>query len=101
MLAGRLNILYLPFVIQLTKPGEKKPPAGQKWSCRLQSDFEEVLECAFSLPVLISVEKGINQARYPSLMGIMQAKKKPLHIEPVSRLTSEQTPENDIIFHSF
>ena len=102
MLAQRLNVLYLPFVIQLTKPDEQNP-ISQKWSCCLQSDFEEILECTFSLPVLISVEKGINQARYPSLMGIMQAKKKPLSIKPVSQLLSseQQALENDLLFHSF
>lgn len=31
-----------------------------------------------TLPVVISVDKGINEPRYPTLKGIMQAKKKPL-----------------------
>jgi electron transfer flavoprotein beta subunit len=31
-----------------------------------------------SLPAVISCEKGLNEPRYPSLKGIMQAKKKPL-----------------------
>lgn len=31
-----------------------------------------------SLPLIISVDKGINEPRYPTLKGIMQAKKKPL-----------------------
>ena len=33
---------------------------------------------AGSLPAVFSAEKGLNEPRYPSLKGIMQAKKKPL-----------------------
>ena len=31
-----------------------------------------------SLPAVLTCEKGLNEPRYPSLKGIMQAKKKPL-----------------------
>jgi len=37
---------------------------------------EEVV--AMKLPCLISCEKGLNEARYPSLPGLMKAKKKPI-----------------------
>lgn len=43
---------------------------------RLIEGAEEVIET--SLPVVLSVDKGINEPRYPTLKGIMQAKKKPL-----------------------
>lgn len=36
----------------------------------------EVIEAA--LPVVISAQKGLNEPRYPSVAGIMKAKKKPL-----------------------
>ncbi|MCG8469817.1 MAG: electron transfer flavoprotein subunit beta/FixA family protein [Gemmatimonadetes bacterium] len=36
----------------------------------------EVIE--FSLPAVVSTQKGLNEPRYPSLKGIMAAKKKPL-----------------------
>lgn len=36
----------------------------------------EVIEAAF--PVVISAQKGLNEPRYPSVAGIMKAKKKPL-----------------------
>ena len=36
----------------------------------------EVVE--FDLPGLVSAQKGLNEPRYPSLKGIMAAKKKPL-----------------------
>ena len=37
---------------------------------------EETLEV--SLPVLVTTQQGLNEPRYPSLPGIMKAKKKPL-----------------------
>ena len=36
----------------------------------------EVIET--SLPVLVTAQQGLNEPRYPSLPGIMKAKKKPL-----------------------
>ena len=35
-------------------------------------------------PLLISADKGLNTPRYPSLPGIMKAKKKPLHSQPAA-----------------
>ena len=32
----------------------------------------------FGLPAVISAQKGLNEPRYPSLKGIMAAKKKPM-----------------------
>ena len=42
----------------------------------------EVLE--FSLPAVVSAQKGLNEPRYPSLKGIMAAKKKPLEEKQVA-----------------
>jgi electron transfer flavoprotein beta subunit len=41
----------------------------------------EVVE--FSLPAVITTDKGLNEPRYPALKGIMAAKKKPLEVKPV------------------
>jgi len=41
----------------------------------------EVVE--FSLPAVLSADKGLNEPRYPALKGIMAAKKKPLEVKPV------------------
>ena len=41
---------------------------------------QEIVE--FSLPAVLTVDEGLNTARYPSLKGIMAAKKKPLEIKP-------------------
>ena len=37
---------------------------------------QEIIEV--SLPVLVTAQQGLNEPRYPSLPGIMKAKKKPL-----------------------
>jgi electron transfer flavoprotein beta subunit len=41
----------------------------------------EVVE--FSLPAVLTTDKGLNEPRYPALKGIMAAKKKPLEVKPV------------------
>lgn len=42
---------------------------------------QEMVE--FNLPAVLTVDEGLNTARYPSLKGIMAAKKKPLEVKPV------------------
>jgi electron transfer flavoprotein beta subunit len=41
---------------------------------------QEIVE--FSLPAVLTIDEGLNTARYPSLKGIMAAKKKPLESKP-------------------
>ena len=41
---------------------------------------QEIVE--FQLPAVLTVDEGLNMARYPSLKGIMAAKKKPLEVKP-------------------
>ncbi len=41
-----------------------------------------VEEVEFSLPAVITADKGLNEPRYPALKGIMAAKKKPLEVKP-------------------
>lgn len=45
----------------------------------------EVVE--FPLPAVLTVDKGLNEPRYPALKGIMAAKKKPLEVKPVQPAT--------------
>ena len=44
----------------------------------------EVVES--SLPALVTAEKGLNEPRYPSLKGIMAAKKKPIEVRDLASL---------------
>jgi electron transfer flavoprotein beta subunit len=45
----------------------------------------------FKLPALLTVDEGLNTARYPTLKGIMAAKKKPLEIKPVQLAEAKVT----------
>jgi len=36
----------------------------------------------FTLPAVVAAQKGLNEPRYPSLKGIMAAKKKPIEERP-------------------
>jgi len=38
----------------------------------------------FALPAVLTADKGLNAPRYPSLKGIMAAKKKPIEVKPVT-----------------
>ncbi|MGH7663190.1 MAG: electron transfer flavoprotein subunit beta/FixA family protein [Gemmatimonadaceae bacterium] len=39
---------------------------------------------SFPLPAVLTIDEGMNQPRYPSLKGIMAAKKKPLDVKPAA-----------------
>jgi electron transfer flavoprotein beta subunit len=45
-----------------------------------------VEKVAFSLPAVISAQKGLNEPRYETLKGIMAAKRKEIPILPVEEL---------------
>ena len=49
---------------------------------------EETLEVP--LPVLVTTQQGLNEPRYPSLPGIMKAKKKPLETLELDDLDVEE-----------
>jgi electron transfer flavoprotein beta subunit len=58
----------------------------------------EVVECA--LPALITVTAGVNEPRYPTLKGIMQAKQKPLEQLSVADLglsADEVKPTQEVV----
>ena len=48
---------------------------------------QEIVE--FPLPAVLTVDEGLNVARYPSLKGIMAAKKKPLDVKPAALADSK------------
>lgn len=69
-LAEELGINHVSTAVKLEVNGT---------SVRVERDVEgdlEVVETSF--PVLITAQQGLNEPRYPSLPGIMKAKKKPL-----------------------
>jgi electron transfer flavoprotein beta subunit len=54
--------------------------AGTGKAKRELEGAQEIVE--FPLPAVLTVDEGLNQARLPSLKGIMAAKKKPLEVKP-------------------
>ncbi|MFG6116455.1 electron transfer flavoprotein subunit beta/FixA family protein [Halobacillus sp. MO56] len=69
-LAERLNIPYVTTITSITIDGE---------TVQIERDVEgDVEKVDTSLPLLVTCQQGLNEPRYPSLPGIMKAKKKPL-----------------------
>lgn len=69
------EILGIPQVTTITK---LEVANGKATVVRDVEGDEETLEV--SLPVLVTAQQGLNEPRYPSLPGIMKAKKKPLEV---------------------
>jgi electron transfer flavoprotein beta subunit len=78
ILAERLGIAQLTGARKLTVDGEKLTIERQT------DDGYEVVEA--STPAIVSVWDTINEPRYPSFKGIMQAKKKPVETYSLSDL---------------
>jgi len=69
-LADRLNIPYVTTITKLEIDGDV---------VHIEKDVEgDVEKVETSLPLLVTCQQGLNEPRYPSLPGIMKAKKKPL-----------------------
>ena len=65
----------------------------------------EIVE--FSLPAVITIDEGIARPRYPSLKGIMAAKKKPMETKPaqlgnvrVTVKSMELPPDRPAVVHA-
>lgn len=72
--AGRVaEILNIPVVNMVTK---LEVAGGKATATREIEGGSEVIEV--SLPAVITAQKGLNEPRYPSMKGIMKAKKKPM-----------------------
>ena len=72
--AGRVaEILGLPVVNQVTKIEIED---GKAVATRDIEGGNEVVEVP--LPAVLTAQKGLNEPRYPTMKGIMQAKKKPM-----------------------
>lgn len=68
--AEQLNIPYVTTITSIEIDGEKVTIVRD-----VEGDSETI---ETSLPVLVTAQQGLNEPRYPSLPGIMKAKKKPL-----------------------
>ena len=73
------QLLDWPFVSNVNHLDYKESIFTLKRECG--SGVEELLQA--KVPLVLSADKGLNQPRYPSLPGIMKAKKKPFRVEKV------------------
>ena len=69
------SLLDFPFVTNVNKLQYEKGLFTLTRECG--GGVEEILKA--KAPLLLSADKGLNEPRYPSLPGIMKARKKPLH----------------------
>ena len=81
MLAELLGLPCATVVAQLAIEGAVAPGATAHAHREIEGGIEEV---SFRLPAVVAAQKGLNDPRYPSLKGIMAAKKKPLEEKPAA-----------------
>ena len=86
MLARRLDF---PFVTNVNSLEFKDGAFHLTRECG--GGVEELLKA--SPPLVLSADKGLNQPRYPSLPGIMKAKKKPLQTVSPTQITTGEAPK--------
>ena len=79
------SLLDWPFVTNINSLSYDKNLFTLTRECG--SGIEEALEA--KTPLLLSADKGLNTPRYPSLPGIMKAKKKPFHTIDITDLEEE------------
>lgn len=75
MMASMLNFPSCTNVVKLEIGGDQKSITVNR---ELEGGLNEVVE--MKLPAVLSIQSGINQPRYPTLPGIMKAKKKKLDV---------------------
>ncbi|MBP1947718.1 electron transfer flavoprotein subunit beta/FixA family protein [Virgibacillus litoralis] len=81
-LAESLGIPYITTITALEIDGD---------TVKIDKDVEgDVEKIETSLPVLVTCQQGLNDPRYPSLPGIMKAKKKPLEELEIDDLDLEE-----------
>lgn len=80
--AEQLNIPYVTTITSLEINGETVTVVRD-----VEGDSETI---ETSLPLLVTAQQGLNEPRYPSLPGIMKAKKKPLDELEIDDLDLEE-----------
>ncbi len=77
-IAERLNIPHIAMALKLEFDGKKVTATRE-----VEGGTENVETQA---PVAVTAQKGLNEPRYPSLKGIMSAKKKPVDVKKPDEL---------------
>ncbi len=75
IIADILGAAHCTNIVKLEKTGDKELSINRE----LEGGLNEQL--TISLPCVLSIQSGINQPRYPTLPGIMKAKKKQLDVK--------------------
>ncbi len=81
MIADMMGIASCTNIVKLEVGGDKKTLTVNR---ELEGGLNEVLDIA--MPCALSIQSGINQPRYPTLPGIMKAKKKQLDVKKAADL---------------
>ena len=84
-IAEFLGIPQVSLVVKLEISQDKRTAIAH----RQVEGATEVVECL--LPAVFTSQKGLNEARYPSLKGIMGAKKKPINVLKATDLGMDDT----------
>ncbi len=92
MMAQMMGLPHCTNVVKLEVADDKK---GLKVNRELEGGLNEVIE--LSAPAVLSIQSGINEPRYPTLPGIMKAKKKPLDAKTASDLGAETEPQTEFV----
>lgn len=91
------EFLGLPHVGAVT--GLDVAADGKRFTARRRIEgADEVVEC--SLPALLTIEKGLVEARYPSLPNLMKAKKKPVQVYTAADFPGEDAGQSGTKFVS-
>jgi electron transfer flavoprotein beta subunit len=80
------ELLGLPCVTAISSLEIKD---GRGTAKRELEGAQEIVE--FPVPAVLTVDEGLNTARYPTLKGIMAAKRKPLEVKPAQLPASKAT----------
>lgn len=81
MIADMMGVASCTNIVKLEVGGDKKTLTVNR---ELEGGLNEVLDIA--MPCALSIQSGINQPRYPTLPGIMKAKKKQLDVKKAGDL---------------
>ncbi len=85
MISHLMDLPHGTNIVKLEVQGDKAITVNRE----LEGGLNEVIE--MSLPAVLSIQSGINQPRYPTLPGIMKAKKKRLDVMSAADLGLSET----------
>ncbi len=81
MIADMMGLPHCTNVVKIEVGDDNKTLTVNR---ELEGGFNEIIE--MSLPAVLTIQSGINQPRYPTLPGIMKAKKKKLDVKKAGDL---------------